>query len=729
MPSSKKSKKAGRSLVRENSVETNGLERMPGWRKTLRRIAAGAAMLWLALGGIHVLLAGQKITEKDLSPRYRDWLKLVSYILLPAEQDVFMRLTTDRDRDIFLEAFWRQRDPTPTTPQNEFRDEHLKRFQYANSHLNRGTPREGWMTDMGRMHIILGAPTSIERFDSAYGIQPCQVWYYFGDKAKGLPGYFGLVFFQRGGGGEYKLYNPASDGPISLLVDNRGIDLTNPAEAYAKIKNVAPSLAAVSISIIPGEVPYGYNPSPRNSIILSQIIESPKKDVSPSYATHFLNYKGVVSTEYLINFVESSASVALIHDPSLGLDFLHFSISPVKISIDYFEPKDQYYCNFKLNVSLRRKDAVIFQYSKDYPFYFPPDKLEAIQANGISVLDFFPIAEGGFELTILLQNAVGKEFSIFEKKVEIPGEGSSPKMMGPVLGYKLQDDAAANSAPFKIGSRQLQADPKNAFGSKDEVAFFINLLDLSRELWSEGTIDVRVVGAKSPDKPAKSFSLKLAETPFRRSLGVFHAFPAGELAPDYYDLKLELKNGRGGVETTASAPLVISPAEAVPHPVTLIRTLPEANNFLYYYGLAGQYDKTGAYAKSGALFQKAYEMKPDHAEGIVDYADFLIKTGKFDEALRLSEALKNNDKFRFDHFLVRGRAQMGKGEFGSAVESLLEGNKIYNSDTRLLNALGSCYYRTGRKKEALDVLAASLRLNPEQKDIKELAAKIEKELK
>lgn len=45
---------------------------------------------------------------------------------------------------------------------------------------------KGGMTDMGRIYIILGAPASTESFELTPGIYPCQVWYYYGDKAKGL---------------------------------------------------------------------------------------------------------------------------------------------------------------------------------------------------------------------------------------------------------------------------------------------------------------------------------------------------------------------------------------------------------------------------------------------------------------------------------------------------------------------------------------------------------------
>ncbi len=695
----------------------------------MRKTASCLVLASLFIVGAAGLSAGQTFKAGDLAPRYQEWLKLVSYILLPAERDVFLKLSADRERDIFIEAFWKQRDPTPETPQNEYKDEHIRRFEYANTQLNRGTPREGWMTDMGRMYIILGEPNSRERFDGTLGIHPCQVWYYFGDAAKGLPTYFGLVFFQRSGGGEYKLYNPVSDGPESLLVDTRKIDLSNPEQVYQKIKELAPTLAPVAVSIVPGQLPYRFSPSPQNNIILARIIESPRKDVNPSYATHFLNYKGVVSTEYLTNYVECDAAVALIRDPELGLDFLHFSISPRKMSIDYYQPQDQYYCSFKLNVSLRKGDEVVFQYSKDYPFYFPPNQLENIQGNGIAVQDYFPIAEGTYDLTILLQNPVGKEFSIYEKSVQVAGKDAPLEIAPPTLGYKLQDAASGGNAPFKAGGKQLLAEPKNTFGLDDDIAFVVQVSNIGRGEWDGAVLEGRVASSQAKDKAIQSFSIGLKEFPYSRMIGLPYAFRARDLVPDYYEMDLTLKSGDGETLGAITAPFILSTAETVPHPVTLVRTLPPANNFLYFLGLATQYEKIGVPERAEACFQKAHEMQPDYPEGIIGYADFLLRINKPEEAMRLVEKLEGNEKFRFNFYLLKGRAFMGRGDFGAAVESLLEGNKIYNSDTALLNALGFSYYRTGRKKEALGSLGASLRLNPEQPDIKDLVARIEKELK
>jgi len=692
-------------------------------KKALTAAAAGL-LLAFAAG----LASGQtKVREKDLAPQLQEWLKLTAYIILPAERDVFLSLPSDRDREIFIDAFWKQRDPTPGTPQNEYKEEIVKRFRYANEYYRRGTTREGWMTDMGRIYIILGPPASTERFEGVRGIYPAQVWYYYGDKGKGLPTSFALVFVQRRGG-EFKLYNPLADGPASLIEDTQGLDQTNYEAVYKKIKDLAPTLAGVSISLIPGQIPYGYMPSAETNIMLSTIFESPKKDVSPAYATHFLNYRGTVSTEYLTNYIESAAEAEVIQDGVLGMNFLHFSVSPRKVSLDYYQPKDQYYCNFKISVSLRRGDEVVFQYSKDYPFYIPPDRVENVQANGISVLDLFPIAEGKFNLTILLQNSVGKEFSTFEQEVEIPGDEGPAKLTAPVLGYGLQDASGAN-APFRLLGRQVLMDPKGTLGLKDEVAFGLNIIRLPRELWADGSVDVAAEGATAKGRPIKVLTIKLSDHPYGPTMTFVETSPARNFPPDYYEMSFTLRNGKGDVVDKAVAPFIVSPAETIPHPVTIVRTLPAASNFLYFYGLAIQYDKTGDPARAEASLRKAYDMKPDYAEGIVQFSDFLVRAGKHDEALRICEPLRTAEKYRFDYFLIKGRALMGKGEFGPAIASFLEGNKIYNSDTRLLNGLGSCYYATGKKKDALEVLTASLRLNPGQPDIKALAAKIEKELR
>ncbi len=682
--------------------------------------------IFLYLVTAALLFPGQKIREKDLPLKHREWLKITRYIILSEEREVFLSLSSERERDLFIETFWKQRDPTPGTPQNEYREEHMKRFLYANTQLNRGTPREGWMTDMGRIYILLGPPVSIDRYPSSAGVHPCQVWYYYGDKTKGLPTYFSILFYQRGGSGEYKLYNPASDGPAALLVQPEIVDATNYQAVYEKIKELAPGMATASISMIPGEFPYSFIPSPRNTIILSSIYESPKKDINPNYATHFLNFKGVVSTEYLTNYIESITDTALIIDPILDINFLHFSINPKEVSIDYFEPRDQYYCNFQLNVSVRKDENLVFQYSKDFPLYFAPAEIENIRANGIAIQDSFPLIEGEYTFDILIQNSVGKEFSAFDGRISVPEPTGQPRIIGPILGYELQDYASHLFIPFKAIDKRLLIDPSDTFSTTEEIYLFFNITATSKDLWEQGKIEIRVDGMTAKNPTQKSYTLNLKDYRYNKIMRMTYMIPGQELSSDYYQLKVVLKDIQDSVIDEKTAEFIVSPETVVPHPVILAKSFPLSNSYLYFYSLAYQYDRIKNYPKAEEFYQKAYSLKPDYSRGIVEYAQFLIKIKKPNAASDLIEAVKGDGDIRFEYYLIKGQALMEMEQYFQAIENLSEGNKIYNSSTSLLNSLGFCYYKTNQRKEAIEVLRASLGLNPEQQQVKELLEQVEK---
>jgi len=95
--------------------------------------------------------------RKELETPYRKWLNEdVAYIITDEERATFKRLQTDDEREQFIEQFWLRRDPTPDTVENEFKEEHYRRIQYANDHFASGIP--GWKADRGRIYITFGPP-------------------------------------------------------------------------------------------------------------------------------------------------------------------------------------------------------------------------------------------------------------------------------------------------------------------------------------------------------------------------------------------------------------------------------------------------------------------------------------------------------------------------------------------------------------------------------------------
>lgn len=102
----------------------------------------------------------EKKIVKESNP-YANWpTEDVPYILTKQERDAFQPLSTNEEREQFIEDFWRRRNPDPNSPTNSFKEEYYRRIAYANEHFASGVP--GWKTDRGHMYILWGPPDEIE---------------------------------------------------------------------------------------------------------------------------------------------------------------------------------------------------------------------------------------------------------------------------------------------------------------------------------------------------------------------------------------------------------------------------------------------------------------------------------------------------------------------------------------------------------------------------------------
>ena len=109
----------------------------------------------------------------DGESAFRKWLdEDVAYIITDAERKAFKQLRTDEEREKFIEQFWLRRDPTPGTPENEFKEEHYRRIAFANEHFSPPSGLPGWKTDRGRIYITFGPPDEIEAHPAGVADQP-----------------------------------------------------------------------------------------------------------------------------------------------------------------------------------------------------------------------------------------------------------------------------------------------------------------------------------------------------------------------------------------------------------------------------------------------------------------------------------------------------------------------------------------------------------------------------
>jgi len=87
------------------------------------------------------------------------------HLLLDKEEDeeAFSQMNAG-EQEAYLESFWRERDPTPSTAANEARTEFFRRVNHANSTWTRSAALgKGMFSDMGRVYIRHGEPDEVLR--------------------------------------------------------------------------------------------------------------------------------------------------------------------------------------------------------------------------------------------------------------------------------------------------------------------------------------------------------------------------------------------------------------------------------------------------------------------------------------------------------------------------------------------------------------------------------------
>jgi GWxTD domain-containing protein len=107
----------------------------------------------------------EKAIRKEMESAYGWFINgPTGYIITNEERAAFKKLSTDDEREQFIENFWERRNPNPGNPENEFKEEFYRRVAYANEHFASGIP--GWKTDRGRIYVMWGPPNEQENHDS-----------------------------------------------------------------------------------------------------------------------------------------------------------------------------------------------------------------------------------------------------------------------------------------------------------------------------------------------------------------------------------------------------------------------------------------------------------------------------------------------------------------------------------------------------------------------------------
>lgn len=401
----------------------------------------------LALLALLCALPLSAATKKPPLPaQYKKWLDQdVVYIITDEERKAFLALSTDEEREKFMENFWNIRNPKAGSDTNPYKEEHYARIEYANTHFGRESNTPGWMTDMGRAYILFGPPTSRHPFVGYSQIYPMELWFYENNSSSpALPSFFYLLFYISGDIGEYKFYRPFLDGPMKLV---RGSQFNSNADVYKFIKPMGGDIAHAVLSLVPSEPidTVNYTPDMSSDMLIARIenYANTPANVNKLRAMRSLHEK--VNSIFLVNQEKPLEIDSLVLADPTGKYWLDYG---VLIDDPKFGQRDGSELKVSLSYRLTTESGeIVLEDSEDRAYSAFDDSTPGLKKfSPFQVANRLPLEPGKYKLIIEVANRQAQQTYKGEADVAA-GPVSRPTFSGPLMTTSV--DRVARPSPFQ----------------------------------------------------------------------------------------------------------------------------------------------------------------------------------------------------------------------------------------------------------------------------------------
>lgn len=694
----------------------------------------------------------------SLSEKYVKWIKEeVVYIITHKERAVYNKLETDKERDMFIEEFWRHRDPTPGTTRNEFKEEHYRRIDYANERFGRTTPFDGWATDRGKYYIMLGEPVYIERHINYEVTHPIEIWYFQGKPNLRQAPFFRLMFFRRGGVGDYELYRPLTDGPKELVpaadlqlmkqVAEMELQGDQAAEGRDPTTNISRAsdkdfnyvmdgrdkiasdilrdqhlieIAEAAWSNFPGRGdPKDALPS---NILIEEVESYPYKKIEDDYAIEFLETREIVEVSYSVNYINNNAEVTIIQDDS-GIFFLNYAIEPETLSVDLFN--NLYFANLKISARVSDlRGNTIYQHSRDFPIELEKKQLDQIAKRPFNLHDFFPLIPGNYKVDILLENTVSKEFTSLEKSVYVPATTSILMMSPLLLSSKVLEDSnyTEKGKAYQVGELQIYPSLHKNFSQKGKMFLFFQVFGMNSEVKDRGTFEINILHEGNP-----MHTQTHAVNEFEDEKSYLLEIALDKFLPGLYQVEVSLKDGDTALLPSKTASFTVT-NDPIPDPWVVAQSNPPVGDPMYAFLLGNQLINEERIEEARDMLEKAHSGKPDELDYALGYARTLLITEEFAKAKEILIPFKESNLDSYALYYYLGKSSQEVKSFEEAISYYHKALTLRGNTTDVLNSLGVCYYEIGDKEQAILAWEKSLEVNEAQEKIKKLVEAVKNEI-
>jgi len=502
--------------------------------------------------------------RKELETPYKKWLNEdVVYIITDEEKKAFSRLSTDDERQQFIEQFWLRRDPTPDTEENEYKEEHYRRIAYANEHYASGIP--GWKTDRGRIYIVYGPPDEIESHPSGGTYErpyeegggttstyPFEQWRY--RYIDGIGNNIVIEFVDTTMSGEYHMTMDPSEKDALLYVPNAGLTLAEQMGLADKTQRFNRTDGT--------HLGTGGDPLPVSMQEFERLEQFAKLQAAPKVKFKDLEEAVTSSIRYnALPFKVKADFVKVTDSTVLALVALQFDRKDLQ-----FQQKDDV-AKATVNIFGRVTSIagrVVNTFEDPVTVEVPSNMLgKAIQGSSI-YSKAIPLAPGMYRLTLVCKDVVGGNMTTYPMALNVPHFDDEKLGQSSLILADLIEKVPTNSigsGPFVVGDTKVRPRISDTFERNEKLGIYTQFYNFGPDEKTRkpnGTIEYEIM-KNGADKAVLDYTEEVTALPgaSAQQVTIEKLLPLQSLDPGQYTLKLKVTDKNRNQTLTPTATFTV----------------------------------------------------------------------------------------------------------------------------------------------------------------------------
>ena len=490
----------------------------------------------------------QKAIQKEMEGGYKKWIsEEVPYIITDEERSAFKKFTTDEEREQFIEMFWERRNPSPGSPENEFKEEYYRRIAYTNEHYASGIP--GWKTDRGRIYIMWGPPDENESHPSGGTYNrpmeegggetqtyPFEQWRY--RYIDGIGTNVILEFVDTTMTGEYHLTMDPGEKDALLYVPGAGLTMAEQMGMTGMSSKQDRFTRTDGMTV--GQSPGGATSESMEEFtrldLFSKIFRPPP--------IKFKDMKAVVTSKLNAQLLPFDVRTDFIRVTDETV------LTPVTVQVQnrdlQFQNKDGVMHGvldiFGEVTSLGGRRVTTFE--KSLVLDVPIHEFEQYQDHKSVYQEAMPLKPGRYKLTLVLKDDLNGHMGSLEQGIVVPHFDDAALTNSSLILADLIQPLPTNqvgSGPFVIGGTKVRPSVNGQFTKEQKLGIYMQVYNLGLdEKTHKSSLDVQYEilkdGKAILDQPEDAASLKKAASQFT----VQKTMSLGGLPPGKYTVQIKV---------------------------------------------------------------------------------------------------------------------------------------------------------------------------------------------